>query len=83
MRTTLTMDDHVLARAKSRARQRGQTLGQFVEQALQHEFSRQPITQERPTIPVFTAGTGPRPGVDLSSNRSLWEILDEGDRSEH
>jgi hypothetical protein len=33
---------------------------------------------ERPIVPAFGAGTGPRPGIDLSSNRSLQEALDEG-----
>ncbi|CFA16504.1 PE-PGRS family protein [Mycobacterium tuberculosis] len=32
----------------------------------------------RPTVPVFDAGTGPRPGIDLTSNRALSEVLDEG-----
>ena len=31
----------------------------------------------RPDVPVFT-GTGPRPGIDLTSNRALHEVLDEG-----
>lgn len=30
------------------------------------------------SIPVFRGGTGPRPGVDLDSNRVLSEILDDG-----
>lgn len=33
---------------------------------------------ERPPVPVFHGGTGPRPGVDLNSNRALYEALDEG-----
>ena len=28
--------------------------------------------------PVFTGGTGPRPGVDITSNRALYELFDEG-----
>ena len=31
----------------------------------------------RPEVPVFDGGTGPRPGIDLSSNRALYEVLDE------
>jgi hypothetical protein len=27
---------------------------------------------------VFRSGTGPRPGIDLTSNRALHEALDEG-----
>jgi len=29
-------------------------------------------------LPVFRGGNGPRPGVDLTSNRALYELLDEG-----
>jgi hypothetical protein len=29
-------------------------------------------------IPVFRDGTGPRPGINLSSNRALLEALDRG-----
>lgn len=32
----------------------------------------------RPGIPVLTAGTGPRPGIDLTSNRAIAEALDDG-----
>jgi hypothetical protein len=28
-------------------------------------------------VPVFRAGTGPRPDVDLTSNRALLEALDD------
>ncbi len=31
----------------------------------------------RPTVPVFDGGTGPRPGLDLTSMRALSEVLDE------
>jgi uncharacterized protein (DUF1330 family) len=34
--------------------------------------------EEAPTIPVFRGGTGPRPGIDLTSNRALFEALDDG-----
>jgi len=27
---------------------------------------------------VFSGGTGPRPGIDLTSNRALHEALDDG-----
>jgi hypothetical protein len=33
---------------------------------------------EVPAIPVFRGGTGPRPGIDFSSNQALFELLDEG-----
>lgn len=77
MRTTVAIDDHLLARAKDRARERGTTLGKVIEDALRTELNR-PESGDGPPIPVFRAGGGLRPGVDLSSNRAIQELLDEG-----
>ena len=74
MRTTIAVDDHILAAARRRGRERGQTLGQVVEDALRRELaSATPV--EAPEVPVFH-GDGVRPGVDLESNRGLREALD-------
>jgi hypothetical protein len=78
MRTTISIDDHLLARARQQARRRGQTLGQYVEEALRSELAGSGSMSPRPPVPVFTGGTGPRPGVDLTSNRAILEALDEG-----
>lgn len=77
MRTTVTIDDNLLARARERAQRRGQTLGQLVEDAIRRELGA-PAETARPPVPVMTGGTGPRPGLDLTSNRALREALDEG-----
>jgi hypothetical protein len=77
MRTTVAVDDHLLAAAKRRARQRGQTLGQVVEGALRRELA-EPTPSEPVEVPVFQGGSGPLPGVDLRSNRALREVLDRG-----
>lgn len=76
MRTTLSVDDHLLAAAKQRARARGQTLGQVVEDALRRELAEPAHAEPTVEIPVFRAGRGPQPGVDLRSNRALAEVLD-------
>jgi hypothetical protein len=76
MRTTVAIDDNVLAAAKVRAREQRTTLGGLVETALRRELA----GTERPVmvpLPVFAAGTGPRPGVDFRSNRALAELLDD------
>jgi hypothetical protein len=78
MRTTVTIDDELLARAKQRARAAGKTLGQVVDAALRRELATPSPTGEPPKIPVFTGGSGPRPGIDLQSNRSIHEVLDDG-----
>jgi hypothetical protein len=77
MRTTVAVDDHLLAAAKQRARARGQTLGQVVEDALRRELA-EPAKAEPVDVPVFRGGGGPQPGVDLRSNRTLTEVLDGG-----
>jgi len=76
MRTTVSISDHLLAEAKEQARRRGKTLSELVEDSLRVELSSNVRPPRRP-IPVFTAGTGPRPGIDLASNRSISEVLDE------
>jgi hypothetical protein len=78
MRTTISISDELLAAAKRRARERGQTLGEFVDGALQRELSEAPKASNAPPVPVFRDGTGPRPGIDLTSSRALHEALDEG-----
>ena len=78
MRTTVTISDELLAAAKRRARERGETLGAVLDAALRRELSRPDQPDERPAVPVFRGGTGPRPGIDLNSNRALHEALDEG-----
>ena len=75
MRTTLAVDDQLLMAAKRRARERGQTLGQVVEDALRRELST-PAAATRGAVPVFRGGGGLRPGVDATSNRALHEALD-------
>lgn len=77
MRTTVSIDDELLESAKRRAAERGKTLGQVVEDALRRELAT-PAPAHRPTVPSFDGGTGAHPGIDLTSNRALYEILDEG-----
>lgn len=72
----MSIDDRLLAAAKASAREAGQTLGEFVEESLRLRLATQPV-KEAPALPVFTRGTGVAPGVDASSNRSLFDALDE------
>lgn len=75
MRTTVSIDDELLAAAKRRAQADGRTLGEVVEIALRRELAgHEP--EAGPEVPVFTGGTGPRPGLDLTSNRAIAEALD-------
>lgn len=78
MRTTVSINDELLAAAKRRARERNQTLGEVVDAALQRELAVERDIADAPAIPVFSGGSGPRSGIDLNSNRDLAEALDEG-----
>jgi len=78
MRTTVSIDDEVLAAAKRCAHERNQTLGQVVEAALRRELVATKDVHPAPRVPVFRGGGGIRPGVDLMSNRAVYELLDEG-----
>lgn len=75
MRTTVAIDDELLTAARAAARRRGYTLGRLVEDALRRELA-EPSGGSPPPLPVFSGGIGPRPGVDLRSNRALAELLD-------
>ena len=78
MRTTVTISDELLAAAKRLARERGETLGDVIDAALRRELSVPAPREERPVVPAFDGGSGAHPGIDLSSNRALYEVLDEG-----
>lgn len=75
MRTTVSINAELLAAARQEAARRGQTLGQLVEDSLRRELSAPGTAQPLP-LPVFHGGTGPKPGIDLRSNRALAELLD-------
>ena len=79
MRTTITIDDALLAEAKRRAAERGQTLGELVEDHLREGLARA-ATPTRPLeeIPVFHGRGGVKPGVEVTSNASLLEAMEDG-----
>lgn len=77
MRTTIRIDDEVYRRVKRIAAQSDRTFGQVIEDAVQVAF--RPSSREVPIaeLPVY-GGSGLMPGVDLTSNRSVAEAMDEG-----
>lgn len=77
MRTTVAIADELLASAKSEARRRGLTLGQYVEAALRSQLAGR-TEGTPPVVPVLRGGSGLRPGVDASSYRTLLEAMEDG-----
>ena len=78
MRTTITIDDHLLAEAKELAARSGRTLNAVMEDALRASIARQRRghSQPRVTLPTFSGG-GLRPGVDLDDGAALLDLMEE------
>jgi hypothetical protein len=76
MRTTIRIDDEVYRRVEQVADRSDRTIGEVIEDAIQLAFrptgTQVPIAE----LPVF-GGSGVMPGVDLTSNRSVAEAMDE------
>jgi hypothetical protein len=77
MRTTITIDDGVLAQVRRRAAELGQTVSQVIEDSVREKLLRR---DEAPAAPFRIRGFhGGRvlPGVDLDDNGALLEAMDE------
>jgi Bacterial antitoxin of type II TA system, VapB len=78
MRTTINIDDDLLAEAKQVAARTGRTLTAVVEDALRESLHRRNRPGMRTIeLPVFGEG-GFQPGVDLDDSAALLELM-EGD----
>jgi len=78
MRTTVTIRDDLLRRARQVALQRSCTLSELVEESLQRALSSQQASaRTKPTgLPTFR-GQGLQPGVDLDSSAGLLEMMED------
>jgi hypothetical protein len=76
MRTTITLDEDLLAEAKTRAARRKTTLSAVIADTLREAFQRaaEPSSALEP-LPIFH-GDGLVPGVDLNDGGSLWDADD-------
>ena len=76
MRTTIHIDDHLLAELKGIAADTGKTLTAVIHDAFRESLARRRTTK-RPAVdlPLFH-GTGVMPGVDLSDSASLLELIE-------
>ena len=77
MRTTVTIDDDLLKRAKREALDRGQTLGEVIEDALRDRLSERQMSSQSFRFRLVTSGgTGPKPGIDLADNAAVRDVMD-------
>ena len=79
MRTTIRLDDSLLAEAKGLAARTGRTLTKVVEDALRETLARS-RSSGRPPAPVKLPthkGRGLQRGVDLDSSAALLDVMDD------
>lgn len=77
MRTTVKIDDRLLAEAKARAATSGRTLNAVVEDALREALSRREPDRggRRVELPTFP-GSQLLPGVDLDDSAALLDQME-------
>jgi len=76
MRTTVRLDDELLAEAKALAARTGRTLTQVIQDSLREALARRPEGNgRRVELPVVHGG-GLRPGVNLDSMSELLDIME-------
>jgi len=78
MRTTISIEDSLLQKAKKIAHERRSSLREVIEDALRVAFARgQKTTRSSPHRPLKTfKGTGIQPGIDLSSSSALLDAME-------
>jgi len=76
MKTTLNIDDTVMAELKREAIRQDRTMSELVENALRLFFREQRKRPKIPPLPTFHGGVE---RVDIADRNSLYDLL-EGDR---
>lgn len=77
MRTTVTIEDELLKRAKREAVETGRTLSAVLEDALRVSLMPRAAPNEELQLQLVTFGDGgTRPGVDLDNNAALLDLMD-------
>ncbi len=76
MRTTVRLDEHLLAAAKKHAAESGQTLNAVLEQALRESLAQRSVQAKPRRLRLKTfRGGGVRAGVDLDDSASLLDVM--------
>ena len=79
MRTTIRLDDDLLASAKAHAARTGRTLTALIEDALRAALARGTVTSRAGPIGLPTYGSGGvQPGVDLDDGAGLLDLMEGG-----
>ena len=80
MRTTLTIDDHLLSEAKAVAARTHRTIGSVFEDALRQMLARadDPRSPRAVSLPS-DGGSGLQPGVDLENKDQIAQLVGDED----
>jgi Arc/MetJ family transcription regulator len=77
MRTTVRLDEHLLAEAKKHAAESGKTLTSVLEDALRESLARRNMHAKSKPVRLKTVkGGGVRAGVDLDDSASLLDVME-------
>jgi hypothetical protein len=80
MRTTVRIEEHLLAQAKRLAASTGRTLTQLIEDALREVLARRRPPARRSEVRLRTVGgRGIQPGVDLDDGAALLDLMERRD----
>jgi Arc/MetJ family transcription regulator len=74
MKTTLNIDDTVMAQLKREAARQGRTMSELVETALRQLLRSQRKRTKLPPLPTFNSG-GMR--VDIADREALYDAMDD------
>ena len=81
MRTTIRLDDDLLADAKAVAARTGKTLADVIEDALRESLARRRAgrgPRRKLRLPIVN-GKGVRPGIDLDDSAALVDAMEVHD----
>lgn len=82
MRTTIRLDDELLAEAKEFAARTRRSLNSVIEDALREALARRRHPSARKPVELTTfRGNGLRPGVDLDDTAELYDLMDAADET--
>ena len=77
MRTTIRLDDQLLADAKAFAVQTGKTLSAVIADGLREVLGRRAKNVERKPVKLpRMSGNGVRPGANIDSNAELLDLME-------
>jgi hypothetical protein len=79
MRTTIQLDDALLAQATKLAQEKGCDLSHLIEETLRDKIAPTTPVAAQPFLRLTTvAGEGVRPGVDLNNSAALLALMEQG-----